>query len=460
MKRRNLFLMFVAIAGLSLVSTGTSPAQEIPMRARTLDPSTKTTFVHLGNGEPGVLYEPKDPGPKAQVAILAMHTANDFLNHSACFELSKRGYRVLCVNDSNSKSGEFNDGILDKVILQAKAAVVYLRKYPGVKKVVLWGHSGGATLMTAYEAIAENGVKFCQDDAKIAKCPNSLANLPPADGVILGDANWGLSLITLLGIDPAVISNDNGMKLNPDLDMFNPANGFNPAGSHYSDAFLQKFQTAQGKRNNSLVKLALERSAAIKAGQGMYSDNEPFFIAGAFYGENKLYPTDMHLFSHTEKPWPLLHPDGSITTEIVHSVRVPTVKESPTRTYRAILKTTVNSYLSTYAVRVTDDYGYDETTLHGIEWNSSWSNNPGNADGITIPFLTMGMTGSFEAASAETIHNHLKSADKTLVYVEGATHGYETCKRCEKTPGQYGDTVKTIYDYADGWLSKSGRFIQ
>jgi len=459
MKRRNVFLMLVAIAGLSLASARTSPAQEIPMRDRPLDPSIKTTFVHLGNGEPGVLYEPRTPGSKAQVAVLAMHTANDFLTHSACTELSKRGYRVLCVNNSNSKSGEFNDGVLDRVILQTKAAVVYLRKYPGVTKVVGWGHSGGATLMTAYEAIAENGVKFCQDDAKIAKCPNSLANLPPLDGIVLGDANWGLSLITLLGIDPAVISNDNGMKLNSDLDMYNPQNGFNPEGSHYSEEFIHKFQTAQGKRSNAILKLALERSAAIKAGKGMYSDNEPFFIAGAFYGENKLYPTDMRLFSHTEKAWPLLHADGSVTTEIVHSTRVPTTKVSPTATLRAALKTTVNSYLNTYAIRVTDDYGYDETFLHGVEWNSSWSNNPGNADGVTVPFLTMGMTGSFEAASAETIHNHVKSADKTLVYVEGASHGYEACKRCEKTPGQFGDTVKTLYDYADSWMSKSGRFF-
>jgi hypothetical protein len=32
------------------------------------------------------------------------------------------------------------------------------------------------------------------------------------------------------------------------------------------------------------------------------------------------------------------------------------------------------------------------------------------------------------------------------------------CTKCEKTPGQFGDTVKTTYDYVDGWLSKAGRF--
>jgi hypothetical protein len=70
----------------------------------------------------------------------------------------------------------------------------------------------------------------------------------------------------------------------------------------------------------------------------------------------------------------------------------------------------------------------------------------------------MAMTGSFEMGSAETIHNYVRSTDKSLVYVEGATHNYDTCKKCEKTPGQYGDTMKSVYDYADKWMSEPGRF--
>jgi hypothetical protein len=330
MTRNNVILVFAVTAALCLMGTAPAAAQyEGQNMAPTpaLDPSIKTTFVHLGNGEPGVLYEPVNPGPKAQIAIFSMHPTNDFLTHPSCTELSKRGYRVLCVNDSNGKSGEFNDGVFDKVLLQAKAAIVYLRKYPGVKKIVLWGHSGGATVMTAYQDIAENGVAACQDAAKIYKCPNSLAGLPPADGVILGDPTWGIAGSVMYNLDPSV-SNDNGTKINPDLDMFNPKNGFNPAGSNYSQEFLRKFRAAQVKRNNALIDLALERLAAIKAGKGQYLDEEPFIIAGASFADNKLHATDMHLFAHTQKAWPLLHAGGSITTEIVHSVRVPTITEN------------------------------------------------------------------------------------------------------------------------------------
>ena len=427
-----------------------------------LPPGVKTTFVHLGNGEPAVLYEPLNPGPKAQIAVFTMHSAGDELTTSTCTELSKRGYRVLCVNNSNDKSRDFNDGELDRINLETKKAVLWLRKYPGVKKIVLWGHSGGSTVATSYQDVAENGVKGCQDEVHIWKCPDTLANMPPADGIILGDANWGIANDVLTATDPSV-SMDNGMKIiHPELDMFNPANGFNLAGSHYNPEYIHNFLLAQGKKNNEMIDLALKKLAEIKSGNADYSDDEPFVIAGSLFTQNKLYTSDLSLLNHTQKPWPLLHPDGSITTEIVHSVRVPTAKGNPSRSfYQAALKTTVTGFLSTYAIRVDPEkYGYGaDTAESGVIWRSSRGSIPGNVEGITVPLLTMGMTGSFEMGAAETIHNHAKSKDKTLIYVDGASHGYPTCKACEKTPGQYGDTVKTIYDYADQWLSKPGRFM-
>ena len=465
-KRPTRHIVLAALTAVALAGTSPARAQQedgggtLGIRAPILDdPSIRATFVYLGSGTPALLYEPVNPGPKAQVAVLAMHSAADYLRHSVCSELSRRGYRVLCANNSNSKSGDFNDGELDKVLLQVRSGVAFLRGYPGIRKIVLWGHSGGATVMTAYQSVAEGGVKVCQDAPKIEKCPDSLANMPAADGVILGDPNWGIANDVLTGIDPAV-TNDNGIKINPDLDMYNPKNGFNPDGSKFSAEFIRRFTAAQAKRNNAIVDLALARQAAIKAGNGMFVDNEPFFIAGAIFTGNKLYASDLSLLAHTQEQWPLVHADGSVTTGIVRSVRLPSTRQSPSPTYRGALKTTVTSFLSTYAIRATDDFGYGEATAErGVIWRSSRASNPGNVEDVTVPFLTMAMTGSFEMGSAETIHNHVKGKDKMLVYIEGASHVYTPCRRCEKTPGQFGDTVKTTYDYADRWLSKPGRFL-
>ncbi len=423
------------------------------------DPAIKTTFVYLGNGTPAVLYEPTNPGPKAAIAVFAMHSALDYLNHSSCTQLSRRGYRVLCANNANSKSGDFNDGNWTQVLLAAKAGVRFLKSYPGVSKVVLWGHSGGASVMTAYQNVAQNGVAVCQEAVKVWKCPDTLAGMPPADGVILGDPNWGIANDVLTGMDPAV-KNGDGMTIDPAIDMYNPANGFDPKGSHFTDAFVKRFTAAQAKRNNEVIDLALARYAAIKAGKGLYAENEPFTIAGAVFTGNKLYASDMRLLSVTRRAWPLVHKDGSVTVQPVRSVRVPSTESNPSRTYRGALKTTVIGFLSTYAIRAAPDWGYGEKTdQHGAVYRSTLGSNPGNVEGVTVPFLTMAMSGSFEMGSAETIHDHVRSADKSLAYIEGATHNYDTCKKCEKTPGQYGDTMKVTYDYADLWLSKPGRFL-
>jgi hypothetical protein len=433
------------VSALTVAGTASNAAE---------DASIKNTFVHLAQGVPGVLYEPVSPGPKSQIAVFVMH-GGDYLAFSACTELSRRGYRVFCVNPSG--------GNLDKTLLEAKLAVNYLRQYPGVRKVVLFGHSGGATPMTAYQDIAENGVKVCQGAEKIHKCPDTLAGLPKADGVVLPDANFGNAEMTVFSIDPAVVRDDDGMQLNPDLDMYSAKNGFKPEGSNYSDAFIHRFLAAEGQRSNKILKMAQDRLAAIEAHKGHYVDDEPFDMPGASQNapNNKLYSQDVRLLSHTQKAWPLLRPDGSTVIQIVHTVRPPEkISGSLTSSMdRGIMRTTVRNYLVNSAIRVDADYGYDEDSIHGVEWTSTYASPPGNVEGISVPILTMGMTGHWEYLAAETIYDHARSADKSIAFVEGASHMYSTCKECEKSPGQYGDTVQTLYDYIDRWLSKSGRFI-
>ncbi len=454
--------LLAATALAALIGAAPAMAQQAPQPPRAVEVAgVKTTFVRLGNGVPGVLYEPASPGPKAQIGVFVMHTGADYLTHSACTELSKRGYRVLCANTSGDKSGTFDTGRLDGSLLEAGQGVRFLRDYPGVKKVVLWGHSGGGTLMTAYQSIAENGVAVCQDAQKIHKCPETLAGLPKADGVILGDTNIGLGTITLLSVDPAVIDNSSGLKLNPALDMYNPQNGYKPGGATYDEAFRKAFFKAEAARNNAIVKLAEDRSAAIKAGAGQFRDDEPFFIPGGYIGNNRLLSQDLSLMSRSKKPWPLVHPDGSVTTQIIEGRRVAQPAENPSPYYRrGAIKTTVEGFLTSYAIRAdVDTYAYTADDIRGVQWTSTYASPPGNVQTMTSPLLLLGMTGSYEGWAAELIYNLSKSADKQLAFIDGATHGYGTCKACEKTPGQFGDTVKTTYDYADKWLSQPGRFL-
>lgn len=421
------------------------------------DHEIQTTFFPVAERVPGVLYEPKGLEVEKLTTVLVMHSDEDYLTCPTGPELAKRGFRVLCANVM-SKEGMFFSQI-DKM-RAVKAAVEALRALPRVGAIVLMGHSGGATLMSAYQCIAENGAQVFQGPEKILPYPDD-TKLPPADGVMLLDANWGNAAMQLFSLDPAVTDETSGMDLDPQLNLFLPENGFDPAGSTFSDDFIRTFQKAQGERNNRLLNYALERLQAIESGKGKYIDDEPLVIPGAdqVFMNNKLYAQDIRLMSHTKDPHPLIHADGSVTNEIVHSVRLP---ENPVCLTDSLVEggriMTIRNYLSSYAVRTTEDYGYGEDSVWGIDWASSYNCPPGNVAGIHVPLLVMGMTAGWEYLASETIYNMAGSPDKHIAFVEGATHKFHTAKHCETYPGQFGDTMKTLHDYVALWLSAPDRF--
>jgi hypothetical protein len=95
----------------------------------------------------GALYKP-DSGPAPHVGVLLLHRTSNFLSHSATTELSKRGFLVLAMNprsDNNEAAVSFEENALD-----IKSGVEFLRKQPGITKVILFGHSGGGPAMSFY----------------------------------------------------------------------------------------------------------------------------------------------------------------------------------------------------------------------------------------------------------------------------------------------------------------------
>jgi hypothetical protein len=439
----------------------------LPCVAQSAADEYKTTFEWLAPGVPGVLYEPARPNAaKAGIVVFAMHVDGDYLRPgptNTCMQLAMRGYRALCANAATSKAGFMSDMNQDKLTLNVKAGVEFARRLPGMRKVVIFGHSGGGAMMAAYQNIAENGLKACQGPEKLIPCPDTLANLPAADGVMLIDSSMGMPGSNMLSIDPAVVDDASGRTVLPDLDMYNPANGFNAKGSTYSPEFTARFFAAQRDRMNRLIAKAQGRLAVIKAGGGQFLDDEPFIVAGAIPRENKLNEQDVRLLSQTREAWPLLHANGRVTNEIIHSVRMPKSERSPTPLEGNALVTTVRTFLSTFSIRALSDFRVEPTGVYGVDYNSSYGVTYNNIEGISKPLLQMGLTGSYEYSFAEGARaRNTRSADKTLAYVEGAVHGFVPCKECATSRGlpedYYGDTIKTLYDYIDGWLSKPGRF--
>ena len=225
----------------------------------------------------GALYKP-DSGPAPRIGVVLTHRTANFLSHIATRELARRGFLVLAMNprfENNEAAVNW-----DEIALDIKSGVEFLRKQPGITKVILFGHSGGGTSMSYYQAVAEKGPAICQGASKLVPCTQGLAGLPAGDGVVFMDAHPGNSINGLRSMNPAIIGNDPS-KIDPALDPFHPKNGFNASGpSNYSAAFKQKYFQAQAARMNVLIAQALDKVKRMKAGNYPYSDDDAFVITG------------------------------------------------------------------------------------------------------------------------------------------------------------------------------------
>jgi pimeloyl-ACP methyl ester carboxylesterase len=417
-------------------------------------------YVSLRPQTFGLLYSPSVMGPESSIGAILMHPNADSLNHVGCRELAKRGFRVLGINGQyfNTRREYM---IWEKVPLDIKPAVEYFRKLPGIRTVVLVGHSGGGQLMPFYQNVAENGVGACAGRGRFVDCPNELDGLPAADAVVLLDAHHGYSANTLTSMDPAVLDEENPQSVDPSLDVFDPRNGYNPAGSTYSDEFRDRYFRAQAERMLRRNERASTRQDALNHGLGMFLDDEPFPLAR---GQARIWQLDPSLLSHTKDAHPVLKPDGSMAIEVPHSVRVAGV--TPRSSGQSALSATTNasfnqgavnytvrSWLSSNALRVDPQrYKVTEDSIEGIDWHSSNTSTPANIEGVHVPLLIMSMTGHYWMVPSEIFYQHASGADKQLVFVEGASHNIIPCRACEQFPGQYGDTVKTTFDFAADWL--------
>ncbi|KAL3469906.1 hypothetical protein BJX99DRAFT_251614 [Aspergillus californicus] len=393
-----------------------------------------------------------------------MHAEQDYTTFYPCRELPARGYTTLCLNNAQSKTGTMNDLDFETMMTDVGTGVQFLQDLEGIDKVIIWGHSGGGAMMAAYQNVAENGASACNGTEKIYPCSSSVDGLPAADGVLLIDANYGLSTMTLLSLNPAITDESTGADVNSTLSLYNPANGWTENGANYTTSFTKEFLAGMAARWNRILSSAEERNTLIEAGEGNYSDDEGLVIPDANYigFNNKLITQDTRYLSHTVHKWPLLHKDGSNTTQIVPFVRVASagIPSAVDSFYDGALKITITRFLETFAIRVNPDmFSVTADNITGVDWASSQTAPIGSVPGISKPLLTMGNTGHYEYLNAEKIYLAAGAEDKTIAFVEGAQHTINTCVDCESYPGEFGDTIKTAFDFMDTWLGEPGRFI-
>lgn len=418
----------VRAAALMAAALAAFPAAAAPARE----------FVRIGAIH-GVLTRP-DTGPAPHVAIL--YENGDGTGSLLCTEMAKRGFVTLCLVEGQHPAG------WETVALEMKAGMVYLRALPGITRVILYGHSGGGAVASFYQAVAENGVGFCQSAAKLWRCPDSLTDLPRADGIVFPDAHPGLAVMDMKEINPSLHGDGRRVTIDPALDPYNPANGFNPAGpSHYPAAFVARYGRAQASEEQRLIAQAQRLHADIAS--GAITDPAADLVlarAGRTSHLDELDPS-IAATTATRVPRRLLRNDGSIVTMMIHSTMAPSLAAIPRGTISQARTSSATLFLSRAAVRARD-------TGTDIDWCSANSVTMCNVGAIRVPSLFIPSGANNFIGDDERMFEASPAPDKEYIVVEGATHGGAPCTACEPTPGAYANSAKNLFDYIRTWIDK------
>jgi hypothetical protein len=168
-------------------------------------------------------------------------------------------------------------------------------------------------------------------------------------------------------------------------------------------------------------------------------------------GDGKLVAMDPSIpeLMSTVRPEKLLKNDGTIVTQVVHSVAAPDPKMAKAnRAFDTGTKIfTFKSFLSAQR------HAFDQCARRiGRLLQQQFDHL--RVQSIRVPIMVAAMGGYHFVRDQEVIYDKSASADKDYVVIEGALHGYTPCKECEKTPGQYSNTVKNLFDYIAAWTNK------
>ena len=212
-------------------------------------PATTATSVHeLTTADGATVRGVLATVPGARTVVCLMHPRQDVTHHALVPHLLRAGAAVWTQHTRSVN----NDLTLvhEQALLDVAAGMVFLREQ-GFDAIVPLGHSGGGTLFAFY--LEQAGLAGSD---RIATTPGGRptgladATMPGTDGVVFLAPHPGQGRLLLTCIDPSVADETDPLATVPELDAFDPRNGFAepPTSSSYSAAFLAGYRAAQHAR--------------------------------------------------------------------------------------------------------------------------------------------------------------------------------------------------------------------
>jgi pimeloyl-ACP methyl ester carboxylesterase len=199
----------------------------------------------------GQLVRPDDRPSKT--ALLITHPASAFLGHYLLRPLAEAGIHALGLNTRYAAND--SNLIMENVLLDIGSTVDALRER-GYERVVLVGNSGGGSVVSYYQAEAEQQTVT----TTVAGEPVDLSGLAPADGLILVAVHSSRARVVTEWLDPSIVDEADPFSVDPELDMYDERNG-----PPYSTAFLTRYRAAQIERNRRITRWCYDSIEHLKA---------------------------------------------------------------------------------------------------------------------------------------------------------------------------------------------------
>ncbi|MBS1691455.1 MAG: alpha/beta hydrolase [Actinobacteria bacterium] len=257
-------------------SSGSSVAPGVSREFVGLDSPTARRAGSGGHPCQGIYY--RGVGRKPKAAMIATHYQIDFSEHYLADYMATRGIGFLGWN--TRFRGFESSFLLDHALVDIGVGVRWLREVQGVETVVLLGSSGGGSLMAAYQAQTVHHHVTPMEGVRPAA---GLNDLPGADGFVVSAAHPGRPDVLTAWMDASVVDENDPLASDPELDLFDTANG-----PPYSGEFVSRYRAAQVRRNDVITDWVDAELNRVRAAG--YSDR-PFTVMRTWADPRMVDPT-------------------------------------------------------------------------------------------------------------------------------------------------------------------------
>jgi acetyl esterase/lipase len=223
----------------------------------------------LQRGNPQIFCRYEEAEDRARkLAFVVVHPTSNFHDHYLIEPLAARRAGVLAVN--TRYVGNDSMLIMERAVQDLGAGFRFLRAQE-YERIVLIGNSGGGSLAALYQQQAEKlTISTTPDGRSFAYAAD---DLPAADAVALVAAHLGRAAQLLAKIDPSVIHDEEPDQIDPNLDMFAPANG-----PPHDENWLKAYRLAQAARLDRITTRVLSRLAQLECRLSPDMADEAFII--------------------------------------------------------------------------------------------------------------------------------------------------------------------------------------